>query len=160
MRDLANRLDLCSINTATLGHREKISTVIDAVARHGYGAICPWRRDLQDENVTAIARQIRDARLTVSGYCRSTYFPALTRQDLEANIADNIKAVTDAATPAASEEEVRTLFVSGLPSDVTERELYLIFNRCEGFDNSHLYAAPLFLTSFHWSPLSLFCVFS
>jgi sugar phosphate isomerase/epimerase len=102
MRDLANRLDLCSINTATLGHREKISTVIDAVARHGYGAICPWRRDLQDENVAAIARQIRDARLTVSGYCRSTYFPALTRQELEANIADNIKAVTDAATLGAA----------------------------------------------------------
>jgi len=102
MRDLANRLDLCSINTATLGHREKISTVIDAVARHGYGAICPWRRDLQDENVAAIARQIRDAQLTVSGYCRSTYFPALTRQELEANIADNIKAVTDAATLGAA----------------------------------------------------------
>jgi len=102
MRDLANRLDLCSINTATLGHREKISTVIDAVARHGYGAICPWRRDLQDENVAAIARQIRDAQLTVSGYCRSTYFPALTRQDLEANIDDNIKAVTDAATLGAA----------------------------------------------------------
>ena len=102
MRDLANRLDRCSINTATLGHREKISTVIDAVARHGYGAICPWRRDLQDENVAAIARQIRDAQLTVSGYCRSTYFPALTRQELEANIADNIKAVTDAATLGAA----------------------------------------------------------
>jgi sugar phosphate isomerase/epimerase len=102
MRDLANRLDLCSINTATLGHREKISTVIDAAARHGYGAICPWRRDLQDENVAAIARQIRDAQLTVSGYCRSTYFPALTRQELEANIADNIKAVTDAATLGAT----------------------------------------------------------
>ena len=102
MRDLANRLDLCSINTATLGHREKISTVIDAAARHGYGAICPWRRDLQDENVAAIARQIRDARLTVSGYCRSTYFPARTRQELEANIADNIKAVTDAATLGAA----------------------------------------------------------
>jgi sugar phosphate isomerase/epimerase len=102
MRDLANRLDLCSINTATLGHREKISKLIDAVARHGYGAICPWRRELQDENVAAIARQIRDAQLTVSGYCRSTYFPALTRQELEANIADNINAVTDAATLGAA----------------------------------------------------------
>ena len=102
MRDLANRLDLCSINTATLGHREKISTVIDAVARHGYGAICPWRRDLQDENVAAIARQIRDAQLTVSGYCRSTYFPALAQQQFEANVADNIKAVTDAATLGAA----------------------------------------------------------
>lgn len=48
-------------------------------------------------------------------------------------------AAADAAAPSSVEEEVRTLFVSGLPSDVTERELYLIFNRCEGFDNSHLY---------------------
>jgi RNA recognition motif-containing protein len=87
-------------------------------------------------------------------------FPQLPSLESHAVSAASSAAVTDAATPAASEEEVRTLFVSGLPSDVTERELYLIFNRCEGFDNSHLYAAPLFLTSFHWSPLSLFCVFS
>ena len=62
-------------------------------------------------------------------------FPQLP--SLESHTAS---AVTDSAAPLASEEEVRTLFVSGLPSDVTERELYLIFNRCEGFDNSHLYA--------------------
>jgi len=61
-------------------------------------------------------------------------FPQLP--SLESHTAS---AVTDSAAPLASEEEVRTLFVSGLPSDVTERELYLIFNRCEGFDNSHLY---------------------
>ena len=72
-------------------------------------------------------------------------FPQLPSLESHAvSSAASSAAVTDAATPVASEEEVRTLFVSGLPSDVTERELYLIFNRCEGFDNSHLYAAPLF----------------
>lgn len=127
MRDLANRLDLCSINTATLGHREKISTVIDAVAQHGYGAICPWRRDLQDENVAAIARQIRDAQLTVSGYCRSTYFPALTRQEFEANIADNIKAVTDAAVLGAA---CFVLVVGSLPEG--SRDLASARSQVEG----------------------------
>ena len=132
MRDLGNRLDLCSINTATLGHREKISTVIEAVARHGYGAICPWRRDLQDENVAAIARQIRDARLTVSGYCRSTYFPARTRQELEANIADNIKAVTDAATLGAA---CFVLVVGSLPEGsrdltVARAQVKMAFRAC------------------------------
>ncbi len=65
-------------------------------------------------------------------------FPQLP--SLESHTASTASAATDSATPSNSEEEVRTLFVSGLPSDVTERELYLIFNRCEGFDNSHLYA--------------------
>lgn len=34
--------------------------------------------------------------------------------------------------------EVRTLFVSGLPPDATERELYLLFRTCHGFENALL----------------------
>jgi hypothetical protein len=44
MRSLANRLDLCSINTATLGIQAPLHDVIDAVARAGFGGIAPWRR--------------------------------------------------------------------------------------------------------------------
>jgi hypothetical protein len=65
-------------------------------------------------------------------------FPQLPSLESHAAAATSAPAVIDATVAATSEEEVRTLFVSGLPSDVTERELYLIFNRCEGFDNSHL----------------------
>ena len=97
MRTLEDRLDLCSINTATLGHRDPIKTVIDQVARHGYGAIAPWRRDLTDEDVRVVARHIRDAGLAVSGYCRSTYLPALTEEDFEVNVQDNLHAIDDAA---------------------------------------------------------------
>ena len=44
MRHLHNRLDLCSINTGTLGYQTPISETIEAVARQGFGAICPsWR---------------------------------------------------------------------------------------------------------------------
>ncbi|XP_021373248.1 protein WHI4-like isoform X3 [Mizuhopecten yessoensis] len=39
---------------------------------------------------------------------------------------------------AAAEEEVRTLFVSGLPMDAKPRELYLLFRTYEGYENSLL----------------------
>ena len=38
------------------------------------------------------------------------------------------------------EEEVRTLFVSGLPFDVKSRELYLLFRFCKGYEGSQLKA--------------------
>ncbi|XP_033725731.1 uncharacterized protein LOC117315584 isoform X5 [Pecten maximus] len=39
---------------------------------------------------------------------------------------------------AAAEEEVRTLFVSGLPMDAKPRELYLLFRTYEGYENALL----------------------
>jgi sugar phosphate isomerase/epimerase len=101
MRPLSGRLDLCSINTATLGHKASIESVVDDVARFGFGGICPWRRDLERHNVTAVTRRIRDAGLKVSGYCRSTYLPALTRERFQANVEDNRVAIDQAATLGA-----------------------------------------------------------
>jgi sugar phosphate isomerase/epimerase len=101
MRSLSGRLDLCSINTATLGHKVSIESVIDDVARFGFGGMCPWRRDLDRHDVTAVTRRIRDAGLKVSGYCRSTYLPALTREDFQANVEDNRMAIDQAATLGA-----------------------------------------------------------
>ena len=65
MRSLSERLDLCSINTATLGHQAPIESVIDDVARFGFGGLCPWRRDLEGKDVSAIARRIRALRRAV-----------------------------------------------------------------------------------------------
>jgi len=98
MRSLDGRLDLCSINTATLGHKSPIASVIDDVARAGFGGICPWRRDLADADVAQTARRIRDAGLKVSGYCRSTYLPAATEAERRANLEDNRRAIDQAAT--------------------------------------------------------------
>lgn len=97
MRDLAGRLDLCSMNTATLGFRAPVGEVIDAVARAGYGAIAPWRRELECEDVAAVSRRIRDAGLAVSGYCRSTYIPGASRATFLANIRDNRRAIEETA---------------------------------------------------------------
>lgn len=91
------KLDRCSINTATLGHRSPISTVIDMVARAGFGAISPWRRDMVGCDLKAVSRQIKHAGLGVSGYCRSTYFPAVSREEFARNVEDNRRALDDAA---------------------------------------------------------------
>ena len=102
MRDLSGRLDLCAMNTATLGYQTPIAETVDAVAAAGYGAITPWRRELEDTPVETVARQIRDAGLAVSGYCRSTYIPAATREQFLANIEDNRRAIDQAAVLGAA----------------------------------------------------------
>lgn len=112
MRDLKGRLDLCSMNTATLGHQTDIETTIDAVAAKGYGAICPWRKELDGKDIGAIARRIRDAGLAVSGCCRSTYIPALTREQFLANIEDNKTAID---TAAALDAACFVMVVGSLP---------------------------------------------
>ena len=102
MRDLSGRLDLCSINTATLGHNLPIHEVIDAIARAGFGAICPWRRDVEGTGAASVARHIRDAGLSVSGYCRSTYIPAADRAGFSAALDDNRRAIDEAAELSAT----------------------------------------------------------
>ena len=61
-----------AINTATLGFQCPIEKSIDAIAAHGFGGIAPWRREIEGQNVSTIAKRIRDAGLKVTGYCRST----------------------------------------------------------------------------------------
>lgn len=51
MRDLLQRPDLFSINTATLGYKVPLPAIIDACAARGIGAIAPWRRELQGEDL-------------------------------------------------------------------------------------------------------------
>jgi sugar phosphate isomerase/epimerase len=113
VRDLSQHLASCSINTATLGFQAPISEVIDSIARAGFGMIAPWRREIEGGDVKAIARNMRDAGLTLSGYCRSTYIPAATRAEFRNNIAANIHAIDDAATLSAP---VFVMVVGGLPA--------------------------------------------
>lgn len=112
MRSLAGRLDLCSLNTATLGYRDPIETTVDAVARAGFGAIAPWRRELDGKSATTIGRRIREAGLAVSGYCRSTDLPASTRTQFQANLDDNRRALDEAAALGA---RCFVMVVGGLP---------------------------------------------
>jgi sugar phosphate isomerase/epimerase len=111
MRDLSGRPELCAINTATLGFSAPISQVIEAVARDGFGGIAPWRREIEGHDVKAIASHIRDAKLKVTGYCRSTFIPAATTSDFRANVDSNKTAIADAALLGA---ESFVMVVGGL----------------------------------------------
>jgi sugar phosphate isomerase/epimerase len=105
-------LKLCAINTATLGFQCPIEQSIEAIAAQGFGGIAPWRREIEGQNVSTIAKRIRDAGLKVTGYCRSTYLPSLTREGLQANIESNRRALDDAAVLGV---ESFVMVVGGLP---------------------------------------------
>jgi sugar phosphate isomerase/epimerase len=105
-------LTRCSINTATLGHREPLEVTIDRIAKTGFGGLAPWRHEVEATDVSKIAKQIRALELKVTGYCRSTYFPAATEELRLANIQSNIRALNDAAELGA---ECFVMVVGGLP---------------------------------------------
>lgn len=97
MRDLSQDNRLLSINWATL--REQMSHVqlCEALARHGIGGISPWREPVQAIGVKAAAKAIRDAGLTVTGYCRAGLFSNQGRDGFKVALDDNRRAVDEAA---------------------------------------------------------------
>uniref|UniRef100_A0AAQ4PN96 RRM domain-containing protein n=1 Tax=Gasterosteus aculeatus aculeatus TaxID=481459 RepID=A0AAQ4PN96_GASAC len=48
----------------------------------------------------------------------------------------SLKADAEPSSNVSIEEEVRTLFVSGLPVDIKPRELYLLFRPFKGYEGS------------------------
>lgn len=59
-----------------------------------------------------------------------------TRLENGMSMSQSLDSVTNSAS--SMEEEVRTLFVSGLPMDTKPRELYLLFRAYEGYEGSLL----------------------
>lgn len=97
MRDLSGRLDLCCINTATLGHREPIERIAERVARAGFAYLTPWRREIDEARPQRAAAAIRAAGLRLGGYCRTTSFSADDAAGRRAAIDDNRRAIEAAA---------------------------------------------------------------
>lgn len=60
--------------------------------------------------------------------------PSYPRMENSSNLSQSM----DSVNTASGEEEVRTLFVSGLPMDAQPRELYLLFRAYEGYEGSLL----------------------
>lgn len=60
--------------------------------------------------------------------------PTYPRMENSSNLSQSM----DSVNTASGEEEVRTLFVSGLPMDTKPRELYLLFRAYEGYEGSLL----------------------
>ena len=117
MRELAGRPDLWALNTATLGFRQPFPEVIDAVARAGYGAISPWRSEIEAGDAAMLARRIRDAGLRVAGYCRSAYLTHSGAAERAGNERINRIAIETAATLGA---DCFVLVVGSLPAGLRD----------------------------------------
>ena len=112
MRELAGDLWHLSINTATVRKQLALPAIIEACVARGIGAVCPWRDQVQAAGLAAVARQVKDAGLAVSGYCRGGFFPAADAAGLRAALEDNRKAVDEAKTLGAA---CLVLVVGALP---------------------------------------------
>jgi sugar phosphate isomerase/epimerase len=112
MRDLSHDLAHLSINTATVRKQLALPAIIEACARRGVRAIDPWRDQVQAVGLAKVARQIRDAGIALSGYCRGGFFPAADAAGLQAALEDNRRAVDEARALDAS---CLVLVVGALP---------------------------------------------
>ncbi|MEO8486528.1 MAG: sugar phosphate isomerase/epimerase family protein [Betaproteobacteria bacterium] len=95
-----------------------LAEIIDGLARAGIRGISPWRDQVAKLGLDETARRIRDAGLTVSGYCRGGMFTAIDGVGLAAAHDDNRRAVDEAAAVGA---RCLVLVVGGLPKDAQGR---------------------------------------
>ena len=99
MRNLSHGNDhLFSMNTATVRKQGTLDRIIDACAAQGIRKISPWRDQVHAVGLDRIARQIRDAGVTLSGYCRGGFFTAADTPGLKAAHDDNRRAIDEAKT--------------------------------------------------------------
>jgi sugar phosphate isomerase/epimerase len=102
-----------SLNTATVREQWDLRQCIEGCARHGIGAISPWRDKLDALGAAEAARMITDNGLKVSGLCRGGMFPAVDAVGRQAALDDNRRAIDDAAAIGAA---CLVLVVGGLPA--------------------------------------------
>ena len=103
---------LLSLNTATVRQQWTLPQIVDGCARHGIRGIAPWRDQVAAAGLKDAALRIRDAGLTVTGYCRGGMFSAVDREGRRAALDDNRRAVDEALTLGAA---CLILVVGGLP---------------------------------------------
>jgi len=96
MRDFSRGIQHLSINTATVRKQLPLSAIIEACARRGVPAIDPWRDQVQAAGLAATARQLEDAGIGLSGYCRGGFFTAADAAGLRAALEDNRVAIDEA----------------------------------------------------------------
>ena len=121
MRDFSNDHRALSINTATVRKQWKLDRIIDECARRGIAAISPWRDQVAAVGLDAVARQLRDTGITLSGYCRGGFYPAADASGLAAALADNRRAVDEACTLQAP---CLVLVVGSLPGALEGKPAY------------------------------------
>ncbi len=116
MRDLSGHPELFSLNTATVRKQAPLDRIIEACVTRGIRTIDPWRDQVQAVGLDRIARQLRDAGVKLSGYCRGGFFTAADKAGLAAALDDNRRAIDEAAALGAP---CLVLVVGALPGALT-----------------------------------------
>lgn len=88
-----DRLSLNQITTEQWGMAE----AIDGCVRAGIQWIGMWRHKVQDTGLAETVALVERAGLKVSSLCRGGFFPAVDEEEFKSNMADNRKAVDQAA---------------------------------------------------------------
>jgi len=101
MRDFSTDHRWLSINTATLRKQWRLDRIIDECGRRDIRTIAPWRDQVAAVGLAAVARQLRDTGIGLSGYCRGGFYPAADAAGLAAALADNRRALDEACTLGA-----------------------------------------------------------
>jgi sugar phosphate isomerase/epimerase len=92
-------LDRLSLNQITVDPWS-MEQVVAACEKHKIPYIAAWRHKL-DGDAAKTAAMIRGAGLKVSSLCRGGWFSAPTESERRAKIADNLRAIDEAATLSA-----------------------------------------------------------
>jgi sugar phosphate isomerase/epimerase len=96
MRDLSQHLELLSLNTATVRKQAPLDRIIEAAVARGIGLVDPWRDQVQAIGLDKVARQVRDAGVRLSGYCRGGFYTGANAKELTAALDDNRRAIDEA----------------------------------------------------------------
>ncbi|MGV9370060.1 sugar phosphate isomerase/epimerase family protein [Micromonospora tulbaghiae] len=105
------RLARLSLNQRTT-QRWSVTEAVDGCVRAGIPAIGLWREPVAEIGVPAAARLVADAGLRVSSLCRGGFLTAADEAGRAAALADNRRAIDEAAALRAA---CLVLVVGGLP---------------------------------------------
>ncbi|MGW3194086.1 sugar phosphate isomerase/epimerase family protein [Streptomyces sp. NPDC001118] len=100
-----------SINQMTV-KQLSMPELVDACGQLGVGRVGLWREPVQEYGVMETAKLIREAGLTVTTLCRGGFFTAIDPEARAAALADNRRAIEEAATLGT---DTLVLVSGGLP---------------------------------------------
>ncbi|HEY7417211.1 MAG TPA: sugar phosphate isomerase/epimerase family protein [Ktedonobacteraceae bacterium] len=88
-----SRLSLNQITT----NRWSVREAVEGCVRAGIPSIGLWREKVQEYGLAASKRVVADANIKISSLCRGGWFPAANKQEREARLDDNRRAIEEAA---------------------------------------------------------------
>jgi sugar phosphate isomerase/epimerase len=87
------RLSLNQITT----EKWTVAQAVEGCVRHGIPSLALWRHKIDEAGLSSCVRAVKDAGLHISSVCRGGMFPAPSAEERRLRIADNFRAIDEAA---------------------------------------------------------------